>query len=146
MKTIHLTPYTLPDNWSDTDALHCTDPSLAVQSERDECDINTIVKRFGLTGNLPYGVDVPAYDDYSMIPSDYHQALNFVMAADDTFMEMPASVRSRFDNDAGKFLDFVNNDSNYDEAIALGLVLRKPSPEPSGDGVSPDGSGDGTAP
>lgn len=145
MKILFVTPFSLPDGWSDLDALHCEDESLAIQSERDECDINTIVKRFGLTGELPFGVDVPVYDDFTNIPNDYHQALSFIMAADDTFMEMPADVRSRFDNDAGKFLAFVNDSSNYDEAIALGLV-PKPSVSPSGDVVPPDGGTDGNKP
>ena len=32
--------------------LECKDDSLAVQSQRDEADINTIVRRFGLSGEL----------------------------------------------------------------------------------------------
>ena len=33
--------------------LKCQDPSLAQQHMKDECDINVIVERFGVTGQLP---------------------------------------------------------------------------------------------
>lgn len=121
------TPYNLPDNWNDLSSLKCEDISLTTQADKDDADINTIVRRFGLTGELPSGVAVPEYDDFTMIPNDYHAALMFLEAADETFMTMPADVRSRFDNDAGKFLEFVQTPSNYDEAVSLGLVFKPAS-------------------
>jgi len=39
--------------------LACEDASRAVQSQREDADINVIVKRFGLTGQLPQNVRVP---------------------------------------------------------------------------------------
>jgi phage internal scaffolding protein len=120
------TPYNLPKGHSDLDAVHCTDPSLTVQADRDQSDINYIVKQFGLTGKLPYGVDVPVYDDYSDIPNDYQAALEFVAASDAAFLEMPAPVRARFEHDPALFLDFVSASTNYDEAVSMGLVPPKP--------------------
>lgn len=86
---------------SDESGLMCSDPSLAQQQFREDSDINTIVRRFNLTGELPSGVSVPQYGDFSQV-SDYHSALNMVIAADHAFMAMPADIRARFDNDAGK--------------------------------------------
>ena len=40
---------------------------MAVQSQRDEADINTIVRRFGLSGELPQGVRAPTYGDFEDI-------------------------------------------------------------------------------
>lgn len=102
--------------------LHCADPSLAVQSERDEVDINTIVKRFGLTGQLPVGVRAPTYGDFDGI-SDFHEAANAIAESYEAFDQMPAEVRRRFDNDPGKFVDFCSDDSNREEAIKLGLIF-----------------------
>lgn len=128
MKTIVLNPFTLDvDEHAHTHGLSCPDVSLTVQSDVEQSDINTIVRQFGLTHELPYGKQVPTYDDFSDVPDDYHQAMNFIRAADDVFMTMPAQVRSKFDNDAGNFLNFVNDDANYDEAISLGLVPPKPA-------------------
>ena len=48
---------------SDESALTCLDPTMAQQSQAEDCDINVIVKRFGLTGLLPVGVIAPTYGD-----------------------------------------------------------------------------------
>jgi len=114
---------------SDASALLCEDPSLAQQHARDETDINTIVKRFGLTGELPSNVRTPTYGDFSDA-MDYHTSLNAVRAADAAFMELPAHIRSRFNNDAGAFVDFCSDESNRAEAEKLGLVPSGSSSEP----------------
>lgn len=101
--------------------LECLDPSLAQQSERDECDINTIVKRFNLTGQLPSNVRIPEYRDFEAV-TDYHSALNLVIEADQAFAAMPAHVRARFDNDAAKFLEFASDSRNAEEAVKLGIA------------------------
>ena len=112
---------------SNVSALFCEDPSLAQQHARDESDINTIVKRFGLTGELPSGVRAPTYGDFADV-TDYHTAMNAVIAAHESFMQLPADVRTRFNNDAGAFVDFVSDDSNRAEAEKLGLVLPTAAP------------------
>nr|QJB20563.1 MAG: internal scaffolding protein [Microvirus sp.] len=108
---------------SDESSLLCLDPSLAQQNFKDETDINTIVKRFNITGELPNNVAVPQYGDFLDV-TDYHSALNLVIKAEDSFMAMPAEVRSRFNNDPGAFLDFVYDGKNRDEAARLGLLVE----------------------
>jgi len=120
---VFYTPFNLPADWAENSVLICQDPSLTVQADRDQADINTIVRQFGLTGQLPYGVDVPEYGDFSDIPNDYHQAIQFTEALSASFMELPAPIRTRFDNDPGLFLDFFNDPSNQDEAIKLGFAI-----------------------
>jgi len=126
---------------SDASALLCEDPSLAQQHARDECDINTIVRRFGLTGELPSNVRTPQYGDF-LDAADYHTSLNAVRAADAAFMQLPADIRTRFNNDAGAFVDFVSDDSNRAEAEKLGLVPSGSSSEPV---LNPALQGDGVA-
>lgn len=111
----------------DESALKCKDQSLAKQSFAEECDINTIVKRFGLTGKLPEGVRMPTYGDFTGL-QDFHQAMNAIAMANEAFDAMPAHVRSRFDNDPGKFVDFCSNKDNLDEARKLGLVAPQEAP------------------
>lgn len=116
------TPYNYDRDAASTDSgLRCEDPSLAVQDQRDEVDINTIVRRFGLTGKLPEDVRAPTYGDFTGV-GDYQSALNAVLAADAAFMEMPAEVRARFDNDAAKFVDFCSDKANAEEMAKLGLL------------------------
>ena len=53
-------------------------------------------------------------------------AMNVIRAAQEAFMDMPAAVRDRFGHDAAKFVDFVNDESNYDEALKMGIVNKRP--------------------
>lgn len=110
--------------------LECRDKSLTVQDQRDEADINVLVERFGLTGQLPQNVRMPTYGDFEGV-GDYHAALNALKAAEAAFMEMPADVRKRFDNNAGLFVDFCSDPKNREEAIKLGLVEVKASAQPT---------------
>jgi phage internal scaffolding protein len=109
------------DAASNESGLECKDSSLAQQHHREECDINTIMERFGQTGQLPQTSLQPSYGDFSGVV-DYHTALNAIIAAEEQFDTLPAQMRARFDNDPAKLIDFLENDNNQDEAIALGLV------------------------
>lgn len=100
--------------------LYCDDVSLAVQSAAEECDINTIVRRFGLTGELPDAVQAPTYGDFTGV-TDYQTAMNAVVAANEAFDAMPADVRLRFNNDPAAFVDFCSNEANADEMRKLNL-------------------------
>lgn len=122
------TPYNYDMNAaSDESALSCLDESLAVQSARDESDINSIVRRFGLTGELPGDIDMPQSGDYTGA-GDFHSAMNVVRAAQEEFLRVPADIRARFQNDPQVFSDFFNSPDNQEEAIRLGLATRKPVP------------------
>ena len=97
----------------------------AQQQFATECDINEIVRRFGLTGELPENPRLPQSGDFTGI-SDFHEAMNAVRAADEAFMEFPAEVRARFDNDPGKMMAFCEDARNREEAIELGFIPRPP--------------------
>jgi phage internal scaffolding protein len=109
--------------------LVCDDPSLAQQHMKDECDINVIVERFGVTGQLPVRAIEPSYGDFSGV-SDYHTALNKIKAADEAFMALPAKLRAKFDHDPNALLNFLENEANKDEAIELGLIDGEPVAQP----------------
>lgn len=114
--------------------LDCRDVSLAKQSFAEEADINTIVRRFHLTGELPQGLAVPTYQDFEGV-FDFQSAMNVVRAASEAFMAMPADIRSRFENSEQKFYNFVLDEGNREEAERLGLVIGK-APAPA-DGAQP---------
>jgi phage internal scaffolding protein len=113
---------------SQESGLECKDPSLAQQHMKDECDINVIVERFGVTGQLPQAPLEPSYGDFSGV-SDYHTALNAIKAADTAFMGLPAQLRAKFDHDPNALLQFLQNEQNRDEAIMLGLIDGQPVAE-----------------
>lgn len=97
------------------------------QEQAVDADINIIVKRYGLTGQLPVvRPKIPLEADFREAGEfDLGAALRFVRAADAAFMAYPADIRGRFDNDPAKFVAFVENPANKDECIRLG-ILSKP--------------------
>jgi len=111
--------YSSPFRGSD---LRCEDPSLTQQNWKDEVDINYLLERFRVTGQLPQGVRLPTYGDFTGI-SDYRSALDVLNSARHSFMAMPAEVRARFGNDPGAFMEFFSKEENRAEAERLGLVL-----------------------
>ncbi len=118
------TPYNYdPDAASNESGLHCEDATLTQQHYKDECDINNILRQFNITGLLPEAPLSPRYDDFTGI-GDYHTALNQVIAAEDEFMSLPATIRARFGNDPAQLIEFLDKPENKDEAIKLGLVKQ----------------------
>jgi phage internal scaffolding protein len=112
----------LSDEVSHATGLECLDPTLTQQQFADEADINTIVNNFLRSGELPDEVSKPRFGDFTGTVDNYHDALNLVIAADEAFSELPAKIRARFDNDAGKYVDFFNDPKNRAEAEELGLI------------------------
>lgn len=99
------------------------------QEFAEEVDINTLLKRFAITGHLPTGVRMPTYDDFTEV-YDFHSAANAIAQANQAFMQMPAEVRERFGNDPARFLAFCDNEENRPEAEKLGLVDPRPPKAP----------------
>jgi len=112
------------DKNSDSAKLVFGKPSRTQQQFRDECDINNILERFNVTGQLRVGSVQPEYGDFSGIV-DYQSALNAVMAAQDSFLALPAKVRAKFDNDPALFVEFASDEANKDEMKALGLIREE---------------------
>lgn len=99
-----------------------------VQSSKEEADINTIVERFGVTGQLPQNVRTPLEGDFTNA-IDFRTAMDAVISAQRSFDAMPANVRKRFGNDPGEFVDFSTARDpsgklvNLDEMRKLGLAV-----------------------
>lgn len=106
---------------SNESGLKCEDETRTQQQFADEVDINTIVRRFNLTGQLPDGGHAPSYVDFEGI-FDFQDAMNAVVLAKADFMKMPAYIRARFHNDPAAFVDFCSNDENIDEIEKMGLI------------------------
>lgn len=136
-------PYNYDTNQAGDDSgLKCLDKTRTQQSFAEEVDINTIVRRFNLTGEIPAGIRMPEYGDYTGI-SDFKTAMDALAIANEAFDAMPASVRSRFHNSPAEFVDFCLDDANREEAEKLGLVPKKtlvapqPAPEPKPGATTP---------
>nr|QJB19069.1 MAG: internal scaffolding protein [Microvirus sp.] len=113
--------------------------SLTKQSFADECDINVLMSRYQSGAILPGNALQATYGDVSAV-TDYQDALNLVIEANDGFNNLPSKVRSYFDNDPAQFLAFVGNSENIPEMIKLGIY--EPSSPPSAGPTAPAGGGD----
>lgn len=103
--------------------LDCGDEVLTKQCFVAECDVNNIVRKWLISGELPLHGNGGYYGDFADI-GDYQSAVNAVMDAEDAFMNLPARVRAEFENDPAKLLNFLQDPSNVDKAVELGLVER----------------------
>lgn len=112
------------DKVSNETGLACEDASLTQQHQKDDADINTIVRRFGLTGELPSNLRLPQYGDFIGIAS-YHDAMNKVLAAQAEFMKLPADLRAKFENSPEQFVEFCSDPENKEELIKMGLAVRR---------------------
>lgn len=116
------------------------DESLTQQQFAEDCDLNVLAYRFGLSGKpLPVeAIDPSYYGDLSDVP-DLRTALDLVNDAKNKFLELPSKLRNRFDNSPAKLWAFVNDPENADEAVRLGLLARfqdeTPPPEPAEPGT-----------
>lgn len=99
------------------------EPSRTQQQFAEEVDINTIVRRFGLTGELPNGIAMPLSGDFSDAP-DFQTAMNLIKQAEAAFLEIPGEVRARFSHDPAKVIEFMEDAKNRDEAIRLGFIEK----------------------
>ena len=103
--------------------------SLTRQEFVSQCNINNIIKKYVKNGNNPFVITQDAkYGDFTSIPS-HQEAIDLVIRAEEHFLQMPASLRNRFDNDPGKLLDFLSDVDNRAEAIHLGLVQDMNTPD-----------------
>lgn len=99
--------------------------SMTKQEFVAQCDVNNIMKKYKETGLLDHVNRYQgSYGEFADAP-DYHTALNKMHEADAMFMGIPSDIREVFDNDPGKFLEFVMNEENEDEMRDLGLLPRQ---------------------
>lgn len=108
------------------------------QSFQKETNINSMVAAFKKTGQFPNVSTIAArYADVSNV-TPYREALQQVIEAQTMFGSLPSALRTRFHNDPGELLDFVNDEKNRDEAIKLRLVKN---PEKKSVPATPEATG-----
>jgi phage internal scaffolding protein len=108
--------------------------SRTSQAAATELDINKIMARVLKGGLVPTFNGQPFYGDVSDL-GGLQDAIIKVQEADDLFMQYPAEIRERFENDPVNMILFLEDPANYDEALKIGLVkprpvVQPPAPEP----------------
>lgn len=117
------------------------DPSLAQQNFAGECDINNILDNWERNNVLTHLNQMEG--QYADLPetSDYQTAMNTVISAQNMFAELPSKIRDRFANDPEKFMQFMHDPKNFDEAVSLGLLTPR-TEAPTSVGAPPSSSAD----
>ena len=97
-------------------------PTRTKQASAAECDINILMKRYEKDGIVAHlNEHKGQYGNFLGIP-DYQDALNRIQEASDVFNSLPATIRKKFNNDPGAFVDFATNPDNLSEMVDLGLA------------------------
>lgn len=129
---------------SDEAGFYSDQPSLTTQADAVDADINVIVRRYGITGQLPNNIRIPTYGDFTGI-GDFRSALQAIDDAEANFMLLPAELRAKFSNDPQLFLDYCTDPNNLDSLVDLGLAVRNNVPNPADTQPVVEGTTDGKA-
>ena len=111
---------------------HCgiefTMPSLAVQDEKDETDINYIVNKYADGQKGIATLDLGDSSQYAYLqfgdatlPGDYSTALELVSGVREEFYSLPAHVRAKFGHDPMNFISQLNNPETLEYLQREGL-------------------------
>lgn len=101
------------------------EPSYTQAQFAAESDINEIVRRFGLTGELPENYRPPMSGDFTNITT-FEEMQNAIADARSRFMELPAEIREKFENDPGRLINFLDDEKNRAQALELGIIQQPP--------------------
>ncbi len=101
------------------------DPELGKtqQHYKDECDINTIIRKYNDTGLLPMNMAGPPQYGYATSQT-FTEALQTVALSTQEFMKLPSEIRTEFNNNPAEFLDALHDPSRRDELVKLGLIPK----------------------
>ena len=111
---------------------HCgiefTMPSLAVQDEKEETDINYIVNKYADGQKGIATLDLGDSSQYAYLqfgdatlPGDYSTALELVSGVREEFYSLPAYVRAKFGHDPMNFISQLNDPETLDYLQREGL-------------------------
>lgn len=126
---------------------HCgiefTMPSLTVQDEKDETDINYIVNKYADGQKGITTLDLGDSSQYAYLqfgdatlPGDYSTALELVSGVREEFYTLPAYVRAKFGHDPMNFIERLNDPATLEYLQQQGLYGSKHTSDETQQSVS----------
>jgi len=106
---------------------------LTKQSLAEATDVNAIMRRYAVTGEMPRSHNTPEsalYGDFSDV-GDYHSALNRVRTAQAFFDGLPSDIRNACENDPHVLIELLTDPAHREQATELGFF---PPPDESRSG------------
>lgn len=123
-----------PSEEHDHCSIEFTMPSLTVQDEKEESDINYIVNKYADGQKGIATLDLGDSSQYAFLqfgdatlPGDYSTALELVSGVREEFYSLPAKVRAKFGHDPMNFIDQLNNPETLEYLQREGLYGSKVS-------------------
>lgn len=115
---------------------HCgiefTMPSLTIQDEKEETDINYIVNKYADGHKGIMTLDLGDSSQYAYLqfgdatlPGDYSTALELVSGVREEFYSLPAYVRAEFGHDPMNFINRLNDPATLEYLQQQGLFGSK---------------------
>lgn len=117
---------TIFDTYQEKKGIEFVEPTMTIQSEKDNCDINVIMNRYATCGTpLPYRTDgvQPVYADVSEL-GDYMENYQRCKQAEEMFNSLPSALRKELDNNPANLLPFIQDKNNESRCIEYGLINK----------------------
>lgn len=117
---------TIFDTYQEKKGIEFVEPTMTVQSEKDNCDINVIMNRYATCGTpLPYRTDgvQPVYADVSEL-GDYMENYQRCKQAEEMFNSLPSALRKELDNNPANLIPFIQDKRNESRCIEYGLINK----------------------
>lgn len=125
MKMLKPVVYGYFDDVPNKERLYTGKDSKVQQHQRDQCDMRMIMKNFLKTGEITHINNRSMKFLDTTQATDYDRSLQILLDAEEAFYQLHVDVREKFHNDPREMMQFMNDPSNLDEAIKLGLAKRR---------------------
>ena len=76
---------------------------------------------------VPERPPMPTHADFSESVTDFQTAMNLLIDAERSFMAIPSADRAIFENDPQKFMEYLANPANKEDAIKRGFIEAPPA-------------------
>lgn len=99
---------------------------ITKQSMAEQCDVNFILGQYQRTGIITH--TNPAAPMFADLPPvmDLQQAMEVMQEAEASFLSLPAKVREEFGNDPVALLEAVQDPSQRERLVSLGIIEAPP--------------------
>lgn len=117
---------TIYDTYQEKKGIEFSEPTMTIQSEKDNCDINVIMNRYATCGTpLPCRTDgvQPVYADVSEL-GDYMENYQRCKQAEEMFNALPSALRKELDNNPANLIPFIQDKNNESRCIEYGLINK----------------------
>lgn len=90
-----------------------------IQSFKESCDINTIVKRFASGDTDVLARRQATYGDFTQLPGTYAELLNTVIQGENYFNSLPLDTRAKFNHSFHEWMASMDNMQEFVEKMGF---------------------------